>query len=175
MLFKNLTCGMRLQVLGPLFPEALFLVIRRDPFWTAQSLLHGRQRTFGDVSKWWSTQPPNVDELTQLTPEEQVVGQVTSIYETIDADAKLVGAHRFLSIDYDDLCTEPQAVMAKVHSFFGGNGLNVDSPRPLPEHPVRVERSSLSPSQLDRIRFALSARQTTQEGASTAAPESRER
>jgi hypothetical protein len=124
-LFKNMPCALRLRPLAAVLPEAVFLVIRREILHNAQSLLLTRQHIHGDISKWWSMEPPNIEELCSLEPEAQVVKQIHSIYDLIDRDAEVIGKHRFLAVQYEEFCRDVYEVTNCVRDFLSRHGIKV--------------------------------------------------
>jgi hypothetical protein len=115
--FKNLYCSLRMEPIAHALPEALFLVMHRDPIENARSLLAGRMRRSGDYASWWSAEPPGIEEIRRLSPARQVVEQVRAI-EGVIADARTsIGNRRFLDVEYARMCDEPHAVMDEVASF----------------------------------------------------------
>ena len=75
-IFKNLNNGQRLQAIKKVLPESLFIIVRRDPVYTAQSILAGRKDFYGDKMAWFSVMPKNVNEIKKKDYPEQVVQQV---------------------------------------------------------------------------------------------------
>lgn len=126
LLFKNLYCSLRLAPIHAAIPESVFIVIHRDPFQNAQSLLLGRQRVHGNFSTWWSAEPPNIEHLRTLPPEEQVAGQIAGIYQLIERDSQTIGAERFLHIQYERFCADVNDTMSQVHTFLNGHKIQVN-------------------------------------------------
>jgi len=87
-------------------PEALFVFVRREPFFNAQSLLAARERFHGDRAAWYSTRPPGSDALDERTPFEQVAGQVHLDRRAIEAGMAQLAPERAITIDYEDFCAD---------------------------------------------------------------------
>lgn len=128
LLFKNMHCTLRLQPLSKLLPEARFIFIIRNPLWMTQSLLLVRQRVYGDKHIWWSMEPPEIESLRDLSPEEQVVRQVDSIHRLVQREKKAIGKERFLEIRYEDFCKDVHSTLEKVRLFASQDSFNL-SPR----------------------------------------------
>jgi len=126
LVFKNLYCSLRLAPIHAAIPESVFIVIHRDGFQNAQSLLLGRQRVHGNLSTWWSAEPPNIERLRNLPPEEQVAGQIESIYRLIERDSRAIGASRFLHIQYEQFCADVNDAMRKVEPFLNKHNIQVE-------------------------------------------------
>jgi hypothetical protein len=56
---KGMIANWNLSLLNELLGNVVFLWVRRDPFFTIQSLLHARQSHSGDTSSWYSFKPPS--------------------------------------------------------------------------------------------------------------------
>ncbi len=125
LLFKNLVCGMRLQPLATAFPEALFLVIKRSIIDNGESILAARNDIYGDSSHWFSIEPPGIAKLRTLPAHEQAIEQIRAIHGVIEEDEALIGADRFMSISYEQLCKNPMCAMDLVVEFFGRHGVEL--------------------------------------------------
>lgn len=134
LVFKNLLNSLRLEPLGAAFPEAIFLVVRRDLADNVSSILAARRNVRGDEAAWWSVEPPGVDQLRGQPPEAQAAGQVHGIHELIDSAKERLGADRFLDIAYEDLCADTQAVLSEISGFASSHGLELAVRRPVPPH-----------------------------------------
>lgn len=132
-LFKNLYSSVRLLPLAEAFPEALFIIVRRDEIEMGCSLLRGRLRKYGSYDRWFSVEPPSVDSLRHLPPHEQVVKQVRDIYALIEEHRVRIGTGRFAEVRYEDLCDDPNGVLGELQVFFRKHGLGVGRQNDVPE------------------------------------------
>jgi hypothetical protein len=142
LVFKNLVCALRIGPIADALPEAVFVRIRRDLLATTTSLLAGRKALYGDYGCWWSSEPPQIDRLRALPPHEQVVEQVLSIEELIDADLDDIGQDRFNELTYETLCEDAGAALRGIAALAGRNGFSL---APRMEVPSSLERSSPAP------------------------------
>jgi hypothetical protein len=122
MAFKNLFNSLRIGALAEVFPEACFIVCRRDPMQNALSLLRGRIEQNGDKQAWWTLPPREVHELLALPFAEQVAGQVHFIERQIERDSCTAGADRFLTIQYEDFCEDVHATLERIGDFLRRRG-----------------------------------------------------
>jgi hypothetical protein len=132
--FKNLICSLRVGPLAAALPEALFVVLHRDLVDIGQSVLAARLRITGSYAAWWSAEPPGVEQMRGLAPEEQVVEQAVAVYAAIDAEREPAGAGRFLDLDYADLCRQPESVLREIAGFVAGHGLALKRRADPPAH-----------------------------------------
>lgn len=120
LLFKNMNCALRLEVLMGAFPSAIFLVTQRDLLNNAHSLLEVRKKVYGNYESWWSMEPYNISSLRSLPAVNQVLGQIKGIHEGIDKQRR-DEPKRFIDICYEDLCENPITELKKIRSFAHDN------------------------------------------------------
>lgn len=132
LVFKNLLNSLRLEPLGAALPEALFLVIRRDPAANARSILAARRAIHGDESGWWSAEPPGLERLRDRPPLEQAAGQVEEIAGLVEAARGALGADRFLDVGYERLCADPRAALGQISGFAADRGVELAVRGPVP-------------------------------------------
>jgi len=112
-MFKNLTCGLRIKVLKKIFPTAKYIVVKRDPMDICISLLEGRSER-GSINKFWSLRPKQINSILKLKPHEQVAAQVNYIYKQITED--IIG-QQYIEISYKDLCINTEQVIKSVQKL----------------------------------------------------------
>lgn len=151
---KNVMHSMRIESFVELFPEALFVEVLRDPLMTAQSILIYRQKS-ADPQAWWSVTPKEVDDLLGLSPAEQSAAQVYYIQKQIDADRARLGAERFLTIRYQDFCSDPNGVLGRIAGFMGERGAPTEQVGRLPETFRYSSERRVSESDFDTLRQTL--------------------
>ena len=151
LLIKNLVNAVRLRPLAEALPEALFVVLRRDEVDTAASILEGRRRLYGDYERWFSVEPPDIDELIRLPPAEQAVEQVRAIHRLIDQDRRAIGGERFTDLAYEDLCRDAHPTLRSLAGFLATHGVTLDF---LGAVPASFERRSAraDPDLLEAVR-----------------------
>ena len=117
-IIKNLYAVLRLEVLMHFLPTARFIVLRRNVFDNAVSLLAGRLKEFGTYERWWSVEPPNFESFQSEPPEIQVVKQIEAVHQLIDIAVNTSGCEgRFLHLNYEDLCESPRLILESVQNF----------------------------------------------------------
>lgn len=102
-LFKSMKLSLYISEVLHIFPEALFIHIRRDPLYTAQSIIMTRRRLYNDDNTWFSYHLPNHEELIKLDPFEQVAFQIKFIEETIKNYKNRYTDLKYIQISYDNL------------------------------------------------------------------------
>ncbi|MDR9498522.1 MAG: sulfotransferase [Hydrogenovibrio sp.] len=101
--FKNLNAGQRLRMLVKAFPDAKFVFVRRDPLYTAQSILKAKRKLKIPGNQFWSIMPSNVEDLKQLEWPEQIVKQIYYLEKQIAEDLQLFPKENVFEVKYTDL------------------------------------------------------------------------
>jgi hypothetical protein len=100
--FKNLNAGQRLRLISKIFPDAKFIFLRRDPFYTAQSILQAKRKLGLPDNHFWSVMPSNSDVLKTLNWPAQIVGQIYYLERQIAADLQLFPSANIVEMNYLD-------------------------------------------------------------------------
>jgi len=129
---KNVKHSVRIAALLGVFPNALFVNVRRNPTMTAQSIFLVRLRR-RNPGKWWSVKPKQFDRLKQLSPLEQAASQVFWVTRNIDAARTNVGNDRFCDVSYEEFCACPAAVVQSIADFMARHGAPTERAGSLPE------------------------------------------
>jgi Sulfotransferase family len=151
LVFKNLLCTLRLVPIGRALPEAVFVDIRRDLEANAASLLAARREIHGDYATWWSAEPPEIAELRSLSPVAQVVEQVRRLEALVDRDRSVLGADRFLQVGFEDLCDDPERVLAAVAELTERHAFSLARRQAIPAKFDRPGATPLDPEIRDRL------------------------
>ncbi|HHM01525.1 MAG TPA: hypothetical protein ENJ15_00820, partial [Caldithrix abyssi] len=104
LVFKAGALNPHISFLNALLPNAIFLFLKRHPYFTAQSIYQARERMFGDASRWSFYKIPQYARLATQTAFKQVAGQVYYTNKLIEEQLQQLPAARRLDIDYDDFC-----------------------------------------------------------------------
>ena len=104
----------------------VFVDLRRDLFFNAQSLIFAREQYFDDRKKWYSFKPQEYNTLKDKGPTEQVAGQVYYIRNSIDNGLSQIPETNQLSIDYSEFCSNPKSLLLNIKSKFAQLGFNLD-------------------------------------------------
>ncbi|MFP4524528.1 MAG: sulfotransferase, partial [Candidatus Woesearchaeota archaeon] len=122
--FKNLYLSVRLWPLVDHFPDALFIVVRRDEVANAHSILKARKELTGSYGSWFSVEPRRYERLKRLPVYKQAVEQIRDIYGLIAEVKEECDGSRFLEIDYEEFCKDTRREMSRMASFFARHGLH---------------------------------------------------
>lgn len=131
--FKNQNkTSFQIRFLAETLPTAKFIFVRRDPRFQVQSVLRMREKLNGDPARWWSTRPPEVDSLLNLSPTEQVVAQTRLITAFIEAALGDLPDSRWLELWYENLCDHTATEIERCLALAGIDAQPAESPKCLP-------------------------------------------
>jgi len=119
-IFKNLNAGQRLRLIQACFPEAKFIFIKRNPYFTAQDILESKRKLGLKDEDYWSIKPKNILKLKTMKWPEQIVKQVYYLERQIVRDQKLFPVDNFLELEYVDLENQ-QLVFENIKKFIGAS------------------------------------------------------
>jgi hypothetical protein len=111
---KGLLINWNIPFVSGLFSRILFIHVKRNPLYNAQSLLEAREKFFGNRESWYSLKPIEYQYLKRLSPCHQVAGQVYYTNRAIEDGLSQTETSRWLQIRYEDFCTSPEAVFEQV-------------------------------------------------------------
>lgn len=133
LLFKIVPLSLNCDYLAHVFPKAVFIYIKRDPYYVAQSTYMGRIHRYGDATVWWSLKPTEYRKLLSLAPLEQVAGQIKYSLKRIHECLAVIPETRRTSITYESMCKDPRSVLEEMEGFLGGavNKRNFKIPKSL--------------------------------------------
>ena len=114
----NNNAGLRIGLLKEIFPDAKYIVINRDPFFVAQSLLLARKKIHGDIINWWGMMPKNYNKLLKKSPTVQVVSQYYFINKQIYQDLEsYVNKDSWIEVKYSQLSDKKEITIDKIKKF----------------------------------------------------------
>jgi hypothetical protein len=153
---KGLILSLNIPFLASLLPQALFVYIRRHPFYTIQSLLQARERYFGTRETWYSIRPPETEQLQHLDPIEQVAGQVAYTMRGIEEGLAAIDPARRLVVSYEAFCAGPEVVYAGIVAHYAAQGYALPPVYTGPAHFDATNQVQLSSPERDAALAAYS-------------------
>ncbi len=104
---KNLRITERLPLILDLFPNARFIILKRDRLETGRSILKERKKFGIPQEDWWSARPVEFPEIRELPLEQRVAGQIHYLEEQIDRELKGVPEERKRTLHYRSIVQDP--------------------------------------------------------------------
>jgi len=89
-----------------IFPNSIFISIKRDAFELAKSIYLARIKN-GNVNNWWSSVPLEYNELKNMPFEEQIAGQIFYLDKLNNEAAGKIDKNHIYEIDYKELLNDP--------------------------------------------------------------------
>lgn len=108
-LMKAMNLNWHLNYLADLHESFKFIFIERDVIMNAYSLYKARKEFFNDIHSWYSFKPPEYHYLKDMTPVEQVVGQVIKTNQAIKSQLYSIDKSKIIHIKYEMFCQEPDS------------------------------------------------------------------
>lgn len=119
LLCKNNNMNVYAEQVAEAVPNSIFICLRRDATFLAQSLLQARREILGTVDRGYGAQDVTSDNGANADPIESVCAQVKFLNSRADAARQAIGDDRFWIIDYEAFCENPGALMSRVSQHFG--------------------------------------------------------
>ena len=96
--------------------NVVFVRIKRNPIDQAASIRQARLQELGREDIWWSMQPPEIYDLIEKSPADQIAGQILGLNRHFERQAA-DPAVQCIDIDYDDLCGNPAKELGRIGDF----------------------------------------------------------
>ncbi|WP_202982143.1 MULTISPECIES: sulfotransferase [unclassified Pseudomonas] len=113
---KGMLFNYNIPFLDSVLKNVLFVHIVRNEVSNAESVLEARKRQLGDERQWYSFDIPEKEQLMQLSPFEQAVGQVRAINQAVEAGLSNVADARKMVVQYEDFCNAPEKYFEELTS-----------------------------------------------------------
>lgn len=115
---RNTSC---IRLLKDALRAPVFVIVRRDPFYVAQSLILARRKIQGTTQAGWGLlhqeADPNGDPLAYV---DAVCNQVVAIERLMHDELADVAASQCVHINYEEFCSEPESALHDIaHSVCG--------------------------------------------------------
>lgn len=133
---KNVMHSNRLQLMHRIWPEAVYIEVRRNTLDNARSILRAERASGGpDVhgDGWWSVRPRLASELAGETGTLRAAAQVVGVARDIEQDMAVIGRERLLRVDYENICEGTESAMGAIREFLSGHGCTVAERLTVPE------------------------------------------
>lgn len=134
-LSKNTWNSVRIPTLDEALPGSVFIVVERDPLYTAQSMLRGRRERFGEAPGPWSIVPREMAAMADLPPVEYVANQIVYTHRAIERARAQLGGERFFTVRYEEFCADPAGALKGLDAFCEARGIELtrtEAPEPRP-------------------------------------------
>jgi LPS sulfotransferase NodH len=118
--------------LADALPSAVFLLVRRDPLPTAQSLLRARAMVQGSPAAAWGALGEDADDGADAAgPLRAVARQIAAIERHLDRAVEALPADQVIEARYEQFCADPTGLLQRIGEQIG-TSFRADAD-PLPE------------------------------------------
>ncbi len=165
MLNKNNRNADCVALLGRALPEAVFVVVRRNPVDVARSLLVAREHIQGDKRRKWGVR--SRDEAVQTEPLGYVDGvcqQIIEVEQRLGEGCRTVAPERVINIKYERFCECPAGAMSEISARVWGVPIELPDLRGLALKARSTIGRRVSPEELRRIHHCLAGLDDTDRG-----------
>lgn len=156
LMMKCMTISCNTGFLASLLPQAIFIHVRRHPFFNIQSLLMARSGFYGTQEEWYSFKPKEYFSLKGKSPAHQVAGQVRYIDEAIQNGLMEAGKERVVDVQYEEFCREPEMCWQRLCDRLASAGYKIEIPY---TGPLGFETTNRLRLPIDERRAIISAYQ----------------
>jgi len=123
---KGMIVNWNIPYIFSLLDKVLFLYVKRNPFYNAQSLLEARDNFYGTRKAWYSFKPKEYDKLNKLDPFGQVAGQVYFTNNAIEEGLAQIDNSYWMQVSYEEFCMNPKQVFFDILEKLSGQGCEID-------------------------------------------------
>ena len=135
--------------------SSLFYVyIKRVPIFMMQSILNSREKYYGTRNIWLSVKPKEYNQLKDMDLYHQIAGQVYFTEMAIEDGLQYVSDGNQLTIEYESLCEDPQAVYKRIVEKYAVLGCDLDPKYNGPKSFVYDNKIRLPQEELDSLQSA---------------------
>jgi hypothetical protein len=156
---KNNNNSTRIRELSQLFPQSLFIHVRRNPRDAIASLIRARMEHEVPPDGWWSVAPPQCYDTAPVDTVGRSVLQVCEVDDYIRSSLHQIPESRFTEVHYKSFCEQPSRIEAWVERAYEGHGVELKKRSGKPEREKYAASSSwdsLSTSTQNQIEEILS-------------------
>jgi LPS sulfotransferase NodH len=172
LLNKSNRNGLCIGALADALPTAVFVVVKRNPLFTAQSLLRARKTIQGDEAEGWGVGAAREGRVPGADALADVADQVLYCDEVMRAQVQALPAGRVIEVSYEDFCRDPAGHVQRVWERLRAAcpaSLQLAPPRLEGLQPMQsTERAMLDEAQFERLRELLRAPRSLAGGAGPA-------
>ncbi|MBN2346553.1 MAG: sulfotransferase [Candidatus Aminicenantes bacterium] len=126
---KNNSNSIRIPALSSIFPDSLYVHVRREMLANVSSLLRARQAHGIPLGSWWGALPPRFWRHPFHDEIEQAVFQVCDVAHEIETTLAQLPSRRWLALDYESFCTDPGGILVWVDGAMRRQGVKLKARR----------------------------------------------
>lgn len=148
----------RILEINRIFPNSLFVIVKRDFLEVVQSIYIGFSK-LNKKNMWFSMKPSNWRDIKSLDLIEHICEEVYYTDKDIHRDLRAIGYNRCYITDYNTICDKPQFVLDQFSSFYSNyskeNSLEVR--HAIPQYFTKSASSHCNETEIMKIKHKLSS------------------
>ena len=148
---KALILEQNIPVLASMVNQPIFIYPKRHPLYVMQSLLEAREQYYGTWESWYSIKPPEYGMLKQLSPLEQVAGQVYFSERAMTRGFADIGDVPILEVGYREFCADPRGFLARIRDALAFYGYALPEQLPCPTSFSHTDQIRLPQSVIEQL------------------------
>lgn len=148
---KGLIVNWNIPFIHKILPKAIFVYIKRNLTYNAQSLIEARESFLGDRTKWYSFKPIEYSKLEHLDPYKQVAGQVFYTNRSIEQGLSQIDDKNWMLIEYENFCESPNIIYQQLCQKLALHGYKLSPEYIGPEHFDSTNQVRLPQAQFNLI------------------------
>ncbi len=133
---KNVMHSNRLHLMHKIWPDAVFIHVRRDIADNVRSIVRAERKEGGpahDQDHWWSVRPSTTPDYIGKDDVSRATAQVMGTTQDIQRDIETVGPDRMVTIDYTGMCSDPAGTIDKIADFLSRHNVQPNGKHIIPE------------------------------------------
>jgi len=142
---KNVMHANRLRLMNAIWPNALFIEVRRAPKDNIRSIVRAERKAGGpapDAGGWWSVRPSIAPQYVGADDVTRAVAQVLGVRSDIECDGAVIGPARIFRVEHEQLCLDPRRTLDGIAQWLSDFGVRITERGQIPE---RFENRSSAP------------------------------
>lgn len=154
LVMKAMIINWNISFIYQTLPKVIFMYIKRDPGYNAQSLLEAREKFLGNRKNWYSFKPIEYPLLEYLDPYQQVAGQVYYTNHAIEEELKLVPTEHWMQVNYEEFCQSPEKIYLDMRKKMALHDYNLSHKYKGPKRFLRKNNVRLKKDEFSAIKKA---------------------
>jgi len=125
-IFKQLVLGLQIPAILEIFPLAKFILVKRDPLFTVQSLFREAEDVKRDLFDWVGVWPYGYEKLSSLPLHKKIVHLIHLIYRQVIKNYQMIPEQNKCIICYEDLKGDGLVIQQKLKPVLNEVPLKAD-------------------------------------------------
>ncbi len=117
LIFKNLNCSQRIDLLTDIFKDVIFIHLKRSPAEVIRSMYKAKKHRGLNDNDWFSVKSKNYELLKSKSGLDQLCAQYKDLNDQIITDLAQIPSKHQMEVTYEAFCANPVQILTQVHQF----------------------------------------------------------